>query len=175
MNKNFYYFHWKEDDGGIAYSPKDSNVEFIDELDNFDRVPFVFSLKEGPFQDYLSSNLGWPIFSEKFKNIIEPYLSRVSFRWIPATVADINGKKYTVFVLRFYDTLDVLNKEKTIFVDDSIDDLVVKAVLSKEKVKDLDVFIIPGSEFRIIVSENVKSKIEENNITGIDFSKVPIA
>lgn len=171
MSKDYFYFHWKKDEGGIACSPKDNDIEFIEQLESYDKVPFVLIMEDGQFQDYLANDLGWPIFSEKFKRILEPFLTSNNVRWIPARIEDVNGEQYTAYILKFNEKVDVLDKEKTIFAGD---DFIVKAVLSKEKIKNKDIFIIPDSDFQIVISENVKLKIEYNNVTGIDFSKVPV-
>jgi len=170
MCKNYYYFHWnREDDGGIAYS-SDDDVEFIEDLEGLTEVPFEFILRDGPFQDYLLNDLGWPILSQRFKKILEPFLSNEDVRWVTTIINDINRKQYTGYVLIFNTKRDILDKEKTIF---ATKDVIVKAVLSMKKINDLDVLIVPDSDFQIIVSEDVKSEIEQSKLTGIEFSKVP--
>jgi hypothetical protein len=160
----------EEDDGGVAYSPKENSIVFLEDLKNVQKLPFIFTLKEGEFQDYLLNDLAWPIFSEKFKNILEHFLSNQDCQWINANIED-SKNQYKAYVLKLNNKLDVLDKNKTIF---AADDFVVKAVLSKEKIKNLNVFLIPGSDFRIVVSKKVKEEIEKNKLTGTYFSKVPV-
>lgn len=172
MNKEFYYLHMQEDeDGGVAYSPEDNDIEFVEDLNDFKEVPFVFNLRDGQFQDYLDNDLAWPIFSEKFKDIVAPFLPNLNIQWIKAEINDFNKKSYTAFILKFNFTSDVLDKDRTIF---AANNFVVKAVLSREKVKGMNFFTVPGSDFRLIVSEDVKLEIEKNNLTGAYFSKVPV-
>lgn len=173
MNKNYYYLHMVENNsGGIAYSPKNIDLIYVDDLNNLKQVPFIFSLKDGLLQDYLYNDLGWPIFSEKFKNLISPFLTNLNTQWITAKVKNEQEIEYTTYILKFNKKPDILDENKTIFGSNHS---IVKSVLLRKKVKDLDVFLVPDSDFQIIVSEDVKLKIEHNNLTGMEFSKVPIS
>lgn len=172
MSQDYFYLHMQEDDGGIASSPEDNEFEFLEDLSGYDELPFKFILSGGPFQDYLLNDLSWPMFSEKFRKIAEPFLVNHPVQWITAKVEDSEGREHISYVLKFNETYDVLDKNKTIF---SANDFVVKACLSLDKIKELEIFPIPGSSFRIIVSKDVKEEIERNGITGVYFSKVPVA
>ena len=172
MNETYYYLHMQEDDGGVAYSPKENNIVYLEDLKDTIELPFIFILKDGPFQDYLLNDLAWPIFSEKFKSLLDPFLPKEDIKWIGANIEDINKNKYRAYVLKFNNMADILDTEKTIFAADYF---VVKAVLSKEKIRNKDVLIIPGSDFRIVISNTVKEAIEKNNLTGAYFSKVPLS
>ena len=172
MRKDYFYLHMKEDGGGAAYSPESNNIEIIDDLNKLRELPFKFTLKDGPFQDYLLNDLAWPIFSERFKNLLTNFLSGQNIQWIAAKITESQDKEHTAYVLKFNDKVDILDKDKTIYAEN---DFVVKAVLSEEKVKNLDVCLIPDSDFQIIISQDVKAEIERNRLTGAHFSKVPIA
>lgn len=180
MSKNYYYLHVNRDDeGGIAYAPDYIDTLYAEDLKDLEEVTFIFAFRDGHLQDYLQNDMGWPIFSEKFKEVITPFLANLDTHWVSVQIEDDKGNKHKYNVLKFNKKPDILNMIETIFVDvDDIDELdeplVVKAVLSKEKVKKLDVFIVPDSNFQIIFSEGVKSEIEKNSITGINFSKVPV-
>ena len=173
MNKKFYYLHMIEGgEGGTAYSPNDNDIDFVEELQNLKETPFEFILRDGVAQDYFNNDLAWPIFSGKFKALIDQFLAQDSFQWVKTVINKPDNKRYVAFILKSNKEQDVLDKDKTIY---ATDDVVVKSVLSQEKVKDLDLFFVPGSGFRIIVSEDIKSKIETQNLTGMAFSNVPIA
>jgi hypothetical protein len=173
VQERFFYMHWKENDsGGIAHSAATKNIEFVEQLRGLQKVPFVFSIKDGPYQDYLANNLGWPLMSERLKGIIDSKAEREKPAWIIAEVISESSMSLNYFVPLFSGWLDVLNHEKSIITKNN---LVIKAHLSKDKVCGLEFFPVPGSAFRIIISERIKKEIEKHKITGVDFSLVPLS
>lgn len=69
---------------------------------------------------------------------------------VDVVLRDKSKSKYYVMV--FNDHADLLNRNKSILVDD---DFVVKAVLDRDKISSLNVSPIPGSGFRFVLSSGI--------------------
>lgn len=124
-------------EGGTAYSPKNNDIDFVEELQNLKETPFAFKFKNGLPQDYFNNDLAWPIFSENFKSLIIPFLPKES-SWIK-TIIDVFDHKHIAYILKINKKYDVLDKDKTIFASGT--DFVVKAVLSGKKSKGDECFL----------------------------------
>jgi hypothetical protein len=172
---NYFYIHYSEenDEFGVGYAPKDMEFDFLDTPKTVHSwKPITLFLKEGEFSDYLANDLGWRLCSEKLMHVIERCRGESdAIVWLPLYVEDAYGNKKPYFVLHLPDKLDILDKEKTIFVTGEV---IVKGVLDSSKVEGRCVFSFPGDMLRLIVAQEVKEIIEQAGCTGIEFSKVPV-
>ena len=165
--KQFFYLHFKEDDdGGVAYSSGEYGVDSA-------QGPVRFSIN-GMVQDYQANDLGVPLMSIKLKNILESSVCEKHV-WKPSFVEDGISISYEYFIPQFLGGIDVICREKSKIVNGPIGEVIIKACLVENKIGDLEFFHLPNSSIRLIVSDRLKAKIEEGNLTGIDFSTVPVA
>jgi hypothetical protein len=174
MIVKYFYISWIEKDNiKAARAPEGTlSFELAKEIKGKDELPFVIHLDDDEkLVDYLPNTIAWPLMSEKLKNIIIDHLTgKEGLSWIVARVrhGDFEIKYY---IPKFNQSLDVLEASKTIFAGK---DFIVKAHLSLNKVKNYSFFPIPDLPFtsRIVVSEELKQKIEKSCLTGINFEKV---
>ena len=160
--------HFKEDDGGnIAYS---SNWKAGDDK----KEGFIEFSMTGVFQDYQANDLGLPLMSSKLKSIVDSSICEMH-RWESSLVRIGNSEKIEYFIPRFSNAIDVICREKSKIINGPIGEVIMKACLEEGKVGDLEFFPLTSSSIRLIVSSRLKEKIEENNLTGIEFSSVPVA
>lgn len=133
------------------------------------------------FKDYQPCAIGWPLFSQKTKNLInENEIDGVQF--LPINIVnrktnEINKNYYTVNILNSVNEAVDLNKTLHHYSKDAdnndvlmIDDPRPKIIY--EKVKNLNIFRIKENPFSIYISETVKKLFERHNITGIEYTKV---
>jgi hypothetical protein len=93
--------------------------------------------------DYQPNELGWPLFSEKLKNIINSNLQGTELlTWISAIVASKEEKR-NYFIPRFEKQLDVLDFDRTIFVSGT--DHIIKPYYLYSKIQKYSVFPKPSS------------------------------
>lgn len=133
--------------------------------------PVMMRLCDGGFPDYLSSDLGGRICSERLKTILsQGASSKDVLQWLEVSVKTGRTVK-NYHILHFPRPPCVLNADKTVFAGD---DFVVKAVLCAKAIEPHSVFCYPKNEgIALFVSENVKQAIEKARCTGIDFYKAP--
>jgi len=169
MKTKYYYLHINEDDGEVARAPLENKIEFVEEILDYSVLPFQFKVEKKCLQDYQSNDLSWILFSKKMYDIFIDYSSN-KFKWVSTSILDpILNKNCSYYVFCPLKDIDVLNVNKSIFAGN---DFVVKAVFDVAKVKNLKMFFIPGSSFRLVVHEEIKEKIINCKCTGIEFSEV---
>lgn len=158
---------------GIAYAPEDTDIFLLPESGKELKswLPISLELKDGIYADYLANDVGGRLCSEKLKSIIDKHLSEDdSIQWLEVEVKSNTTrelKKY--FFLHFPQNFDILDKTKTIWVGD----MVVKPVLKPESVKNHNIVTYPSNMgIAFFVSDEIKSAIKKEKITGLDFSKV---
>jgi hypothetical protein len=138
-----------------------------------DWQPLALELREGDFADYLASNLGCRLCSDRLKSILESHASPADeLQWL-VTEVHRRAEKHVYWILHFPNPPDVLNKSKTLFVDGT--DVVVKPVLSKDATAGHQVFAYPeAGELTLFVGEPVKRAIEAAGCTGMELSRAPL-
>ncbi|GAA4316377.1 imm11 family protein [Compostibacter hankyongensis] len=197
--KKYYFLGGKHTKvGTVAFASGEIklNHELISELEDKSIVPFDFVLRkaiEGRdqliysedlselsvlWQDYQANSLAWPMMSEKMKNIIQVNLKgNEELDWITCTVK-ANEECKTYYILRFNKMLDVLNIEKTLFINGT--DNVLQPCFSLDKLKDYNVFTKPFSYNlwkitpAIYISEELKKEMQKALLTGITFEETRV-
>ena len=136
-----------------------------------DWKPLALELRDGTFADYLASNLGCRLCSERLRSILHDHASPLDqIQWLNVEVFR-GTEKRTYAILHFPSPPDVLNMTMSIVAGD----FVVKPVLSKQAVEGHDVFSFPnGGELPLFVSEPVKRAIVAAGCTGLELSQAPI-
>jgi hypothetical protein len=171
---NIYYDILFKDDRslGVAYTINKSDADF--DLPYLGKVvkwsPMILDLRNGEYPDYLASNLGLRICSQRMKEVLEEKATKYDeLQWLEVRIR--KGKEErSYYILHFPNPPDVLNKTASILVDE---DVVVKPVLSPSLTKIHSVFCYPYSSITLFISSEVKDAIEAAGLTGVEISKVP--
>ena len=176
-----------------AYAPEGTKLahELISEIKDLDEMPFEFTLvklstgKEGIIEsedlsglaqvwlDYQPNSLAWPLMSLKLKSVIEGNLTgKEGIEWISAKI-NANGEQKTYYIPRFVKKLDVLNKEKTLFVPGT--DSIIKPCYALAKIQEYSVFHKPSLFWQITsgfyISATLKKAIQKVKLTGVSFER----
>lgn len=197
---NYFFLTWKNEEvsGTSAFAPKEIQPahELIQSLSGLKKLPFDLILVKltetetglieskdlagvsRTWSDYQPNSLAWPLMSERMKMLIERYLvGAESVDWIQCKVrADDEERLY--FILRFNDSPDVLDMDRTTFVPGT--DRIIKATFSLEKVKRLSIFTRPAPHglWRITsslyINETLKKAMEKDLLTGVAFEKTRV-
>lgn len=133
----------------------------------------IFKLN-GFFTCLIANNLHWYIMSEKLKQIIEENKSENdSIEWFEIIIEneniDLGNRIY--YCIHFSKTLDVLDKNKTIYDDKK--QLVIFPYLIREKIKENRIFTFETTENAIIVSKDLKERIEEK-LKCLEITFIPV-
>ncbi|MCB9235035.1 MAG: hypothetical protein H6581_25500 [Bacteroidia bacterium] len=199
--EKYYLISWKEgkDPVASAFAPKGSKSgnELILALNGINKVPFELKMvkvdvgKSGIivtddlsglkeiWLDYQPNNLAWPLMSEKLKAVIESNLSGLEqLDWIECRLNGVNEDR-TYFIPRFNILLDVLDRQKTMFVFGT--DHIIKPVFEGSKIRSYSIFpkplshdlwkITPG----LYVSDALKQTMQKAKISGMVFEKVSVS
>lgn len=195
-NKYYLISAKNKPDVASAYAPEGTKLahELITKVEGLDELPFEFSLvklstgKNGLIKsedfanmkeiwlDYQPNSLAWPIFSLKLKSLIEENLTgQEGINWIKAKI-NFKDEQKIYFIPRFSDKLDVLNKDKTMFVPGT--EQIIRPCFSLSKVQNLNVFHKPSSFWQITpemyMCEELKKLLQKEKATGIEFEKTLI-
>ncbi|SHH28602.1 imm11 family protein [Clostridium grantii] len=146
-----------------------------------DRITFTYDPNEGNrATDFLCNDLDWFLVSNRFRNIMESN-NIEGIQYLNITVENqLNQKKLKGYsVLNICNLLDALDLEHSIYDEFEIDEnekviFVKQRTLKSEVIKGNDIFKLKGDNFVNFVSEKVKNLIENNGLTGFDFSEVKI-
>lgn len=173
MNMKFFYLHFcDEDTGGVAYSSR-PDISEVAQLAELPKGTMCFSLAQGLLQDYQANDLGWPLMSPSMRRHFAGANVGAGLAWLNVFISS-RGLIADYFIPSFGVEPDVLDMDRSIFVNGPIGAILMKACLAAEKVRELDFFPLPGSDFRLVVSDRIKRAIENDKLTGIDFSSVPV-
>lgn len=159
---------------GVAYPVEKIGLFLLPESGPVqDWKPLTLELRDGEFADYLGSELGCRLCSDRLRSILQKHASPDDeLQWLPVVVQQgTENRPYSI--LHFPNSPDVLNKEKTLFAGDT--GFVVKAVFLPSALVNHSVFAYPGGgELSLFVSEPVKQAIEAAGCTGMELSVAPV-
>lgn len=130
--------------------------------------------------DFLANDKGWFLVSEKLRKVLESLNTEIQF--LPVKIMERKSRKelpgyYIANILR---VVDALCLEKSVYSEVHIEKLgtiynVIKHGIFAEKTENSDVFkLAQRQEIPIFVSENLKSKIKKEEITGIDLLEIKV-
>ena len=165
----------------IAISPDGGKtlIDWMEAIESNRRFPFQYRLSpQMSLDDYIADDLGVPLFSEQVRNIIDELMTgEEGVEWYEVPVVQ-SRNQYHYFAPKFTRTLDVLNEDSSLYgVNKSI---LIKAVLSTEKIKEYSIVPIVGSSeafffpTRIAISDRVKKALEKARVSGISFSPIKV-
>lgn len=182
-----------------AFAPEDTKLayELIEDLNDVNVLPFelrLFKLSDTKggiakspdlkdldeiWLDYQPNSLAWPLFSKRLKSTISKCLTgNEGIDWIEAKV-NSNEEARIYYIPRFSKVLDVLDKQKTIFVQGT--DRIVKPCFSLSKINPYNIFHQPSAHnlwkitSGLYVGESLKKSIQKEKLTGINFEKILVA
>lgn len=165
----------------LAISPDGEKtlIDWMEAIESNRRFPFQYRLSpKMSLDDYIADDLGVPLFSEQVRNIIDELMTgEEGIEWYEVPVVQ-SRNQYRYFAPKFTRTLDVLNEDSSLYgVNKSI---LIKAVLSTEKVKKYSIVPIVGSSeafffpTRIAISDTVKRALKKARVSGISFSPIKV-
>lgn len=185
-----------------AVAPIDTPLGFsmIDDLENVEKLPFDFTLKNMVFKkkgfvynddfskykelwgDCQLNDKGWLLFSERLRTLIEKYLKgEEGIRWISCNIIHKDEKK-NYFIPCFTKQLDVLDMDKCFFDnrEPTLENL-IKPVFDFAKANQYTIFSLPRGSNRwkipsaVYISEELKKAITKAGIKGISFEQVAVS
>ena len=165
----------------LAISPDGGKtlIDWMEAIESNRRFPFQYRLSPKMSLDgYIADDLGVPLFSEQARNIIDELMTgEEGIEWYEVPVVQ-SRNQYRYFAPKFTRALDVLNEDSSLYgVNKSI---LIKAVLSTEKIKEYSIVPIVGSSeafffpTRIAISDRVKKALEKARVSGISFSPIKV-
>lgn len=197
MNEYYFLAEKVKPSTAFAYTQGDTPLshELIPDVIGKSELPFELFLKKvttgkGGLQvsedlselkylwlDYQPNNLAWPLMSEKMRTVISSHLTgKEGLVWIKALVKGGNEVK-EYFIPSFLQKLDVLDKQKTMFVAGT--DHIIRPVFSFAKIEKYSIFFAPQDYWEITsglyISETLKNAIQKEKLTGVDFEKTTVS
>ena len=165
----------------LAISPDGEKtlIDWMEAIESNKRFPFQYRLSpQMSLDDYIADDLGVPLFSEQVRNIINELMTgEEGIEWYEVPVVQ-SRNQYRYFAPKFTRTLDILNEDSSLYgMNKSI---LIKAVLSTEKIKEYSIVPIVGSSeafffpTRIAISDRVKKALEKARVSGISFSPIKV-
>ena len=153
------------DDRPLFFPPYEGEIIDWQEL--------VLGLVDGDYPDYLASDFGGRICSERMRAILDDAATSDDvLQWLSVKVKSSNEKRQ-YYYLHFPAPPAVLHPKKTIF---AVGNVVVRPVLSSETAALHAVFSYPKNEGTpLIVNELVRKEIFKIGLTGLELNKMPIA
>src|SRR5262245_43219392 len=156
---NYYKVLFQEEQNlGVGHSIEQSDLFFLPDTGKVTNwKPIILELRDGDYPDYLASNLGCRLCSERLKTVLDEHASPSdSLQWLEVLVNKQGGDR-RYFILHFPEPPDVLDKKKTMFAGD----FVVKAVLSRDAIGGHRVFAYPKCGcLPLFISDEVKRHIQ---------------
>jgi hypothetical protein len=174
MSKLYYNLHLLDnEEGAVATTTDDHEFEEYFELLKRSEFKSLFTVKEGLVEDYLANDLGWPLMSERMKDIFQKFTS-VDVHWVKSKVYDKRIKRnHSYHIPVFKSKCDTVNVKESSFDSSG---LILVPVFSLAKISKMDFFPQPDEyDFNLVVSQEVKLAMEQAKITGIDFSEAQLS
>ncbi len=198
--EKYYSLNWKDGNSSCASAFAPKNVKLahllISDLDGIDKLPFelnlvklsigrngliesndLTSLKE-IWLDYQPNSLAFPLMSEKLKLLIDDNLTgKEHIDWIACKVKSKTEER-PYFILRFNKMMDVLDVQKTMFVEET--DRIIRPVFALSKIREYNIFTQPASYDlwkitpSIYVSDTLRKAIQKQKLTGLEFDKTRV-
>ncbi len=124
---------------------------------------------EAIIEDFIVSNIGLPIVTERAKEVIEK-LSIGNTEFIPIKVTNMNNISTKLYALhiRNYISDDAIN----INICKCIGNSIAVYGFFEEKINGNDLFRLQKNNFSIFVSQKFVQAIRENKLTGFSFTDV---
>jgi len=133
-------------------------------------------LANTPLADYLCNDRAWPLLSERVKVIIDSHLTgEEGLEWVKVNIDGPNGMSWIYYVPTFWKELDVLNHQKTTYIEPGF---IRRIVLDPEKIKNLAIFREPTATEcvtpSLYITHDLKTALQQAELSGIKFPKVAV-
>jgi hypothetical protein len=168
--KYFNVYFDESEEFGTGRSRSDELLFLPERGPVIDWVELRLDLVEGDFPDYLASDLGCRLCSDRMRGVLESTaLPADSLQWLPTEVIrGVDARRY--WVLHFPEPVEALG-DKTLRQGD----FVVKPVLSVARLKGHAVLTYPGAEgMALVVEEKVKDALERASCTGLECTAAAV-
>ncbi|MCI5853492.1 MAG: hypothetical protein MR015_07685 [Clostridiales bacterium] len=167
----------------IQYNSDHLDEYFIlegEKQENWKNPYFDYDSKDGRIlSDFVGNIYGWPIVSLAGANLLKSIVTNTSIQLLPIMLRDKQNKGQEVecFIINILnlaeDAFDYDHSQYTFFeLDDEKILSVTHYSLISNRISDFDIFRISENPVAVFVSELVKNKIEQTELTGFDFVEV---
>ncbi|MBL7881289.1 MAG: hypothetical protein JNN23_15760 [Chryseobacterium gambrini] len=196
--QKYYLLSWKDEKepSASAFPPEGTKLaqDLISDLEGINTIPFELDLikldigKNGLikssdlsgikelWKDYQINRFAWPLMSKKMKSVVENNLTgNEGIDWLEAKI-NAPTEQNTYYIPRFNKELDVLDLEKTMFIEGT--DHIIKPVFAASKIDMFSIFTKPSSlkiTSSLYVNETIKKAMQKEKLTGISFEVTRIA
>jgi hypothetical protein len=151
---------------GVAYGPNTFDRFAVPKPDEV-----VFTLRGGKLADYQANNFGWRLCSEPLMRLLDGEKAAVDdIGWIPVEV-DAGAGRQQYFLFQAKPRTKLLHRTTIT----SPSGLPIKPVLDGALAREHRVFLLSQEGIAIIVAEEVKQKIRNAKLTGMEFHPVRAA
>ena len=142
------------------------------------RMEFYFNKEEGSvWTDYLANDKGWFLVSNKLKEILETLNTDIEIFGV--NIREGGTSSYEMYyIANIVRVVDALCLEISDYFETKIEGFdtiytVSKYGIYKDKVEASDIFKLGnGQEIPLFCSEKFKQLVEDNNLTGLAFTKI---
>lgn len=169
----FYAVHWEDDDRHAVARDDDPELFFLPDhgaVEGWQEHTLVAS--EGSLSDYLASDMGCRMCSEKMRAVLDESRSRAdNLQWLPVVVHQ-GTRTARYWILHFPDPPDILDTKRTLFAGGG--KAVVKAVIDPKAALAYSVTTFRGGgQLRFVVSRPTLEALQHAGCTGMSFSRMP--
>ena len=160
-----FYYVLPPDDSVVATISDKCDIDFVDELQE-KTCNVLFNLEKEALGDIQANDLGWPLYSKKVKDIIDSAIEDKShYVWHKVSIATPHSV-VDYYVPQFLKELDVLDVSHSIYAEGNF---VVKACIEPAKAYNRGIFPVPGSDSRIIISQDICFELSECGVDTTHF------
>lgn len=172
---NYFGVYFQEDPNlGVGYLRDDRPLYFAPREGMItDWLPLVLELRGGEYPDYLASDFGGRICSERMRTLLDRHASASDvLQWLDVLVVK-GEQERPYFYLHFPSPPAVLHPQRTIFAGQ---EMVVKPVISEIAAANHQVFTFPRNHgVGWVVAEVVRDAIVRAGLTGCEVSRIASA
>ena len=162
-------YNTDHDDAGVGYSINIRGAIFFPDDYVTEWVPPLFEVRDGGFTDYQNNTLALRLCSKKLYTLFEEMMSdNDKIQWLDASVK-LGGEERAYYILHFPSRPDVIDKNRSMF--NRRTGSIIKPVLSAEACKEYNVFTHAYSHTSLYIRDTIKSAIEKEGLTGMEFQK----
>lgn len=139
-------------------------VESLDDIDQWSGLHLV--VENGALSDFPPSDTLGRICSTKLRETIEEFSTEIT--WLPVEIVQ-GEKRHDFFYMHFADCPDVLDENRSTYVDGDI----LAPHISESKSGERKIFCLRQLSPVAIVHETIRNAIEHAECVGIGFESVP--
>lgn len=143
-------------------------------------LTFYYNPFEGNIpNDYLATDLGWLIVSNRCKTILDE-MNVTNVQYLPIKIKSLDAETEikSYWIINILGQIEALNLETSVYSYFDLDDEkilnVIKYGLIRKAIGNLHIFRLKESKIPVFVSEVVKNAFTEKEINGFDFLEVSV-